>query len=130
MAQFEIASSGTVELGGPLSELIGQPVALRPDSTDLVHINTEFGKSPALRVHTINLATGEYEGIRLLFWQSMQKAVLASNAKGFWAVGRIEQVAQEKHPDRSVYVLSNPGIPNDAIGAAIDAYESTVYVTT
>ena len=45
MAQFEIASSGTVELGGPLSELIGQPVALRPDFTCLNALPDDIPKS-------------------------------------------------------------------------------------
>lgn len=129
MATFLIAPETQDELAGPMSELLDTPVALRAESAT-IEVNTEYGASKAVRAQVLNLATGEDEGIRLVFWSQVRGSIMSASAKGAWAVGRIEHRAQESDPTRSVYVLTPPLVSNEEIAKVIDAFEAESFVTS
>ena len=110
MATFAIATDESAELAGPMTELVGDMLAVKPLSRETVMVNTEYGKSPALRARIVNLDSGEDEGVRLIFWGTVTRQVLDSTLNAEWAVGIIEQQVQAGDDTRTVYLFTTPDI--------------------
>ena len=112
----------TADLAGPMSDLIGRFVAIRPLSLDLVTISTEYGPSKALRVQTVDLDSGVDAGVRLLFWSTVQRAVAQGAHAGLdWVVGIITVQPQRNDPTRSVYLLEpSSEMDADRVGRILD----------
>lgn len=124
MAQFAIPQDDQTELAGPITELMGRLVAVKPLSRETINVKTEYGKSEVLRVRVVDLDTDEDAGVRLLFWSTAQRQILDATAAGSdWCVGTFEQRAQVNDPTRSVYLFTAPDmseIDPDAISDSID----------
>ena len=126
MATFAIPTTDNAELAGPLTEFKDKLVALQVLGK-LINVGTKFGPAAALRVQVVDPMTGADEGIRLLFWGTMQAQLTAVHAKGDdWAVGVISEQAQKEDPDKSFYTLVPPASDVDyaVVGRSLDAFES------
>ena len=133
MAKFTVPTTESAELAGPLGQFKDQLVALQAVSK-IITVQTKYGPSEAIRVQVVDPKTGDDQGIRLLFWPTMQAQVTAAHTGGDdWAVGYITEQPQKDRPDRSFYSLTETS-PSDedavdyaAVGAALDSYERQVH---
>lgn len=124
MAQFNIPTDDNAELAGPVTELIGTLVAVKPLARETISVKTEYGMTPALRVRVVDLETESDAGTRLLFWGTAQRQILDATLSAEWCVGTFEQRPQVNDPTRSVYLFQAPDmseIDPAAISDAIDA---------
>ena len=133
MAKFATPSNTqSVELAGPLTEFKDSLVALQAQGGTIT-VGTKFGPSEALRVQVVNPETGEDQGIRLLFWKTMQTQLTAVHAAGDdWLVGVITESAQKDDPAKTFYSVTDAAEDTDfaAIGRAIDKFESTAHAAS
>lgn len=130
MASFNIPTDDNAELAGSMAEFAdGRLVAIKPLARETIEVNTEYGKSPALRVQVVDVEAQANGGIRLLFWGTVQRQVLDSTTNAEWTVGAIEQQAQVGDNTRSVYLFTPPDMSlfdpseiSDAIDAAVSPF--------
>lgn len=108
MATFAIATDESAELAGPMSELVGKTIAVKPLARNTVNVGTEYGKSPALRARIVDLDAETDAGTRLIFWGTVTRQVLDSTQSAEWAVGRIEQQVQAGDETKTVYLFNVP----------------------
>ena len=109
-ATFGIVTD-TDELGGLSSELVGRVVAYRPLSTYTTPSKFEQGKQDTvLRTHCYGVANGSLEdlGVRLIFWDVVQRQIKEQTLMSDFAVGVLAKVEQANDPTRHVYILEAP----------------------
>lgn len=123
MATFIMATDESAELGGYMSEVLDRDVALKALNDRPVNVDTEYGSSPALRVHVLDAVSGDDLGIRLLYWAVPQQQLLAAN--GSWIVGRFVEEPQANDPSRTVYrIMPAIDATTSTAAQAIEVFES------
>ena len=125
MAQFTIPQPENTELAGPITELVGTLVAVRP--LGLATVKTEYGQTEVIRLRLIDLESKTDAGVRLLFWSTAQRQITDAAQDAPWVVGTFTQKPQVGDPTRSVYLFETPDMadidPQD-ISDTIDSVTS------
>jgi hypothetical protein len=129
MAKFATPAGTSPDLGGPLGDFKDKLVALQAQG-GIITVGTKYGPSAALRVQVLDATTGKDEGIRLLFWKSLQAQLTAVHAAGDdWLVGVISESPQKEDPTKTFYSITDApeGTDYALIELGIDKFEAAAH---
>ena len=132
MTTFAIPAPANTELAGPMNDLAGELIALKPLGGEIT-VNTSYGPQTAVRVQVVEPLSGTNLGVRLLFWSQMRRQVLENASKDIdYSVGIIREDVQVNNPDRTLFTLTAPDDDTDwgRVQAGLNAFALAELKTT